>query len=114
MIKRFGSSATNFLKNKVNNLPYVRHESERGKFGTPGGRLSPTFRPRVEPSKQSNDLPKLLVMIFGSFTVVLALSYVFTANSRTVSRTNKLIVSKFILFCKICKSNHEKFRILVL
>jgi len=32
-------------------------------------------------------------MVFGSFTVVLALAYVFTAHSRTVSRTNKLIAN---------------------
>jgi hypothetical protein len=95
MIKRFGSSATKFLQNKVNNLPYVRHESERGKYGTPNGRLSPVFRPRADSSAQKSDLSKLLVMIFGSFTIVLALAYVLTAHSRTVARTNRLIICKF-------------------
>lgn len=72
-------------------MTYVRHPSERGKYGTPGGRISPAFRVRPTSPSNSSEVPKYLLMIFGSFTVVLLLAYVFTAHQKTVERTNRLI-----------------------
>jgi len=75
---------------------YVQRESERGKHGTPGGRFSPT-RNIQETPEISNDIPKWLVMIFGSFTLVLAIAYFFTAHPETVARTNRFVVDNAVL-----------------
>jgi len=67
---------------------YDQHEPARGKYGTPGGRLSPT---RNSPESSSN-IPKWLAMIFGSFTLVLALAYFSTAHPETIDRTNRFVL----------------------
>ncbi|KAI6170871.1 Inner nuclear membrane protein Man1 [Aphelenchoides bicaudatus] len=90
-LKRYGSSAYNYIQDKASNFPYVRHSSDRGKYGTPGGRISPAFRVRQPSPSASSEIPKWLLIIFGSFTVVLLLAYVFTAHQKTVARTQRLI-----------------------
>jgi hypothetical protein len=94
-LKRYGSSAYQYIQDKTSKLTYVRHSSERGKYGTPGGRISPAFRARPASPSSSSDIPKYLLMFFGSFTVVLLLAYVFTAHQKTVQRTNRLIAGKY-------------------
>jgi len=89
VIKRSGTQPVKY--SRPSRFAYVQRESEPGKYGTPGGRLSPT-RNITETPEVPSDIPKWLVMIFGSFTIVLALAYFFTAHSETVARTNRFFM----------------------
>ncbi|CAD5226344.1 unnamed protein product [Bursaphelenchus xylophilus] len=93
-IKSMGSSAIGFLQ-RSNKKQYVNYPSERGLYGTPGGRYSPiSSRTQIrEPSpSRTSDIPKYILIFFLSFTLLLFIAYISTAHSHTVEKGKAVVV----------------------
>lgn len=89
-LRSFGSSAVGFLQRS--DKKYVNHPSERGVYGTPGGRYSPiSKRDSREQIPASTDVPKIALICFLSFTFILAITYFFTANTETLHRGKEIV-----------------------
>lgn len=94
-LKSFGSSAVNYLARSDNN--YTHHASERGDYGTPGGRYSPVSRRNItrDPVQNSgSDWPKIFLIFFIALTVILTTAYIFTAHSNTIARSQEVVFGK--------------------
>ncbi|KAI6226284.1 Inner nuclear membrane protein Man1 [Aphelenchoides fujianensis] len=72
-----------------------RLPSERGVYGTPGGRASPPInRHRLQQFQQASgwgDVSKWVMICFASFTIILVLAYLFTAHPKTVERGRRIL-----------------------
>ncbi|CAD5219332.1 unnamed protein product [Bursaphelenchus okinawaensis] len=95
-LKQFGSSAIGYLQKSGKKPQYVNHPSERGYFGTPGGRYSPVSPLKShlrEPSPSvASEIPKYILIFFMAFTTLLFVAYVFTAHSSTVEKGKAVII----------------------